>query len=109
MSDILIDFGIYSCYIMMVVGAVAALLFPVIYFIKHPSEAKGALLGVVAIVLVFGISYIISGDEVLSVYAKFGVDSFQSKLLGSSLIALYLLGIGAVLVAVFAEVSRFFR
>jgi hypothetical protein len=109
MSDTFIDLGLYASYIMTIIGAAAALIFPMIYLIKNPKNAKGALIGIVAIAVVFGLSYAVSGDEVRRVYEKFGVDAGQSKLIGSSLIALYILTIGAIAAAAYAEVTRFFK
>ncbi len=109
MSETLIDISLYITYALFLVAAAAAVLFPLFYLVKHPKEAKGALAGLGALVVIFVLAYVLSGDEVRTVYAKFGVDAAQSKLIGSTLIALYMLGIGAVAAAVYAEVSRFFK
>lgn len=109
MSETLIDLGLYASYLMTILAIAGAVLFPLIYLIKNPQNAKGALIGIVAIAVLFGVSYAVSGDEVRTIYTKFGVDAGQSKLIGSSLIALYILSIAAVVAAFYAEVTRFFK
>jgi hypothetical protein len=46
---------------------------------------------------------------VLAYYPKFGVDAGTSKLIGGSLISLYILSIVAFIAAIGAEVLRFFK
>jgi len=109
MSDSLINIGLYLSYALVLGGLAAAILFPVMFFIKNPGKAKGALIGVGFLAVVYGLSYALAGSEVLESYTKFGIDSGMSKLIGGSLISLYILAIFAFIVAVGAEVLRFFK
>ena len=47
MSDFLINAGLWLTYIMVAGGALAAIVFPVMFLIKNPEKAKGALKGIV--------------------------------------------------------------
>lgn len=85
------------CYILMALATASAIIFPVLGLVKDPKAAKSALIGVGAIVIVFGISYAFAGDEVTPKYEKFNVGSGESKLVSTGLIAFYILAFAAVL------------
>ena len=109
MSETFIDIGLYLTYAMALGGLALAVIFPVLYLAKNPGKSKGALLGVGALVLVYVLSYLLANNEVLAYYPKFGVDAGTSKLIGGSLISLYILAIVAFIAAIGAEVLRFFK
>lgn len=109
MSETLIDIFLYLTYALALGGLVLAIVFPILFMVKNPSKAKGALMGVGILVVIYGLSYMLANNEVLDYYPKFGVDAGWSKLIGGSLISLYILSIIAVIGAIGAEVLRFFK
>jgi hypothetical protein len=105
MENFMIDFGMYLSYIMIGIAAIAAVVFPVIFLIQDPKKAKGSLLGVLGLAVLFVISYFISGNEL---YA--GLDSpFVSKLVGGGMIMFYLMFVISILSAIYSEIARIFK
>lgn len=106
-----LDYGvlIYWCYTLFFVGALAAVVFPIIAMAKNPTGAKSALIGVGALLVVFGISYLMAGDEMTDKYAKFISGPEASKQVSMGLIAFYILIIGAILATVVSSFSKLFK
>jgi len=103
------DVIMYWCYALLGLGVVAAVVFAIVNMIRSPKGAKSAVIGVVALLAVFGISYGLAGDEMNDVYAEFISGPEASKRVGMGLIAFYILGIGAIAVTVFSGVSKLFK
>ncbi|HET6243756.1 MAG: hypothetical protein H0V01_01005 [Bacteroidetes bacterium] len=97
------------CYALAIAAAAAALIFPVFALIGDPKGAKVALVGILALGVVAGISYAVAGNEVTAAYATYGTTELSSKLVSTGLILFYLLASGAVIAAVYAEVSKIFK
>tara|TARA_R110002049_G_scaffold305865_1_gene503404 strand:- start:3008 stop:3421 length:414 start_codon:yes stop_codon:yes gene_type:complete len=97
------------CYILLVIAALAALGFSIANMAGNPKKAKSSVIGLVAILAVFGIAYVIGSDEILPEYDGFISDPSASKNVSMGLIAFYILGAGAIAAAVFAEVSKAFK
>lgn len=100
---------IYWCYTLFILGAVAAIIFPIINIAKNPAGGKSALIGAVALIVVFGISYALAGDEMTDKYAKFISGPEASKRVSMGLISFYILAIGAIGVTVFSGFSKLFK
>lgn len=103
------DVIIYWCYILLVIAALAALGFSLANMAGNPKKAKSSVIGLVALLVVFGIAYAAGSDEILPQYEGFISDPSASKNVSMGLIAFYILGAGAIAAAVFAEVSRAFK
>ena len=100
---------IYWCYILFALAAIAAIVFPIIAMVNNPSGAKSALIGVGALVVVFGLAYVLAGDEMTPKYEEFISGPEASKRVGMGLIAFYILAIGAIGVTLFSGVTKFFK
>jgi len=100
---------IYWCYALFGLATIAAIVFPIMAMVKNPKGAKSALVGVIALLAVFGISYVLAGDEMLPKYYDFISGPAASKQVGMGLIAFYILAIGAIGVTVFSGVTKFFK
>ena len=96
-------------YLLVIIAALAAVVFPVIYLVQNPAKAKGALFSVAGLLVVFGISYLIASDEVLNSYEKYDIDGAVSRRVGMGLIAMYILGFGAVGAIIYSAVSRLIK
>ncbi|MBI2968221.1 MAG: hypothetical protein HYY40_10480 [Bacteroidetes bacterium] len=106
----LVDIGIYLCYAGMIIGGLLAILFPVWFFIKNPKGAKTSGIGLAIALLLFGISYMLSTGELNEKYIGLGVDTdTYSRVVGGSLILLYVTGIGAVVIAIGTEIAGIFK
>jgi hypothetical protein len=96
-------------YVLMAVSLLGAIIFPLYHMSTDFSKAKGALLGLLGIVLLFGLSFIMSDNEVLTSYEKFKITPTLSRFIGSSLVMNYILGIGVIVIAILGEVYNAFK
>lgn len=108
-SDFMIDAGLYLSYVMFFVALLAALVFPLWEVVTSLDAAKKALVSLGSAAIIFGISYALSGNEVLPSYVKFGITPFSSQLIGGSLIMLYITSILTFVLLLVGEVLNFFR
>lgn len=100
---------IYWCYVLFGIGAVTAIIFPIITMAKNPKGAKSALIGIGALLLVFVISYLLAGDEMTPKYAKFIAGPEASKRVSMGLIAFYILAVGAIIATISSGLSKLFK
>lgn len=100
---------IFWCYVLFIIGAVAAIVFPIINMAKNPGGAKSAFIGIGALLIVFVISYLLAGDEMTDKYAKFISGPEASKRVSMGLIAFYILAIGAILATIVSGFSKMFK
>ncbi len=103
------SYGVILAYILIAAAALAAIVFPIIRLATNPKQAKGAMLGVLALVVVFGISWVLSSDEVLPEYEKFEMTPESTKMVGAGLVSFYILTLVAVGSMVFFGIKRIFR
>jgi hypothetical protein len=97
------------CYGLAIAAVAASILFPMASIFSDPKAAKSVMIGVGILVLVAGVSYAIAGDEVLKSYTAYNTTATQSKMVSTGLILFYLLAAGAVVAAVYSEVSKIFK
>ncbi len=95
-------------YILLGIGIIVSIVFPVITLVGDFGKAKSALFGIVGLIVIFGISYALaSGEE-----AKIGetmVSAGTSRLSEAGLNAFYFLAVAAVGTIVFVEVNKAFK
>ncbi len=99
----------YWCYILMGISIVIAVVFSIANMIKIPKSAKSAIIGIAALVVVLLISYALASDEVTEAYADFISGPEASRRVGMGLIAMYILGIGAIASILFSGISKLFK
>ena len=111
MSDFLINAGLWLTYIMVAGGALAAIAFPVMFLVKNPEKAKGALKGIVGLIAVVVLSYILASGDIMEFPGseKFGMTESSTKRVGMGLIAFYFLALGAVAAVLYAELGKVFK
>ena len=98
------------CYLLLAIAAVSAIVFPVITMAKNPANAKNALIGVLGLVVVFGLGYALaSGTETLDVDGKLLATASEAKMSEAGLIAFYILAAGAIGSIIYAEVSKMLK
>ena len=105
----LVDIGLYIAYLLIIIAIATALIFPLIYIIKHPKEARDVVIGLAGFAILFVISYILASDEVLARYANYGVGQTESKLISTGLIAFYILMFAVIVTTLYAEISKLFK
>lgn len=109
MNVVIVDIGLYVTYVLVLLAAAATIVFPIIQAIDNPSGLLKSGIGILAILVVFGAAYLISGSEVTAVYEKYDITPATSKLVGGGLISLYLLGLIAFGSIVYSEVSKMLK
>ena len=107
MTDIIVNIGIPLAYILIGGATILAIVFPGIKVIKEPAHAKGALLGLGGMLVVFLLGYLFASDE-----AIFGAtgnvigEGFASRITGTGIITFYVFIILAVGSIIFNEVTH---
>lgn len=107
----IIDPFMYLAYIATGLAALMTVGFAIYYLITHPQKAKTSLMGIGALVVVIGISYLMASNEVTEPMTRLegGVTETTSKRVGMGLIAFYLLAgitILAVILSSFKSIVR---
>jgi len=96
-------------YLLVAMAAIATVVFPIIYLVQNPKDAKNTLIAIAAMAVVFGISYGLASGEVLEKYVKYGIDESSSRYVGMGIYATYMLMVGAVGSIIFSAISKMIR
>lgn len=103
-------FGITVIFALGALSIATAVAFPIAYMVSHPKSAVRTFIGVGLVLALFGIGYAISGNEITLAYEAVDFTSEGgSKLIGGSLIMMYLMIVAVIGVTVFAEVKSLFK
>lgn len=109
MDQFISTYGLYAAYILLGIAVLAAVLMPLIQSFNNPRALLGALVGVVAIAVLFFIGYSIAGNEIVPIYIKNNVTSaVTSKMIGGALITMYILILLAIVSIVVTEITKIF-
>lgn len=84
-----IDISLYVVYALMLFALFIAVFFAIANMIKSPKNAKASLFGVLAILIIFGLSYVLDGGGVVAKFPEFPASALRQ--LGASLITFYIL------------------
>ena len=96
--ETLISPGLIVCYVFLLLAILTSIGMPVLNMIKHPEGLVKSLIGVVGLVVLFGVSYALSGAEVSAKATAMGVDASGSRMIGAGMIMFYIiLGVSTVL------------
>ncbi|KAF0196454.1 MAG: hypothetical protein FD166_2409 [Bacteroidetes bacterium] len=109
MQSTLINLGIIISYILLFVSILTALVFPLMQTISNFKAAKGGLIGVGVVLVIFIVSYAVSPADTGVFYDRFGISPTLSKLIGGGLVATYLFFIAAAISIIYASMTKFFR
>lgn len=107
--DNIIDILLYLAYALVIIAALGAIILPLIKSLDDPKSLLKAGIGIVILLVIFGISYVVSSDEVTNVYTKFNVDAQASKIIGGVLITTYAFFVAAFASILFTEVAKNFK
>ena len=97
------------CYVLLVLATVASVGFSLINLGTNMKAAKGTLIGVGALVLVFVISYAAAGSDVPTKLADMGVTEGEVKWSGAGLITFYVLFGLAIVAAIYSGVTKMIK
>ncbi|MDA0195106.1 MAG: hypothetical protein O2951_08685 [Bacteroidetes bacterium] len=104
-----VDILLYLAYGLIIICAAAAIILPLIHAVSDPGALVKSGIGVGALLVVFLISWAISGNEVFPSYTLHGVDSSLSKFVGGTLVMMYLLAAIAIIGIVYTEISKMIK
>ena len=104
-----IDLMLWVAYGLVIACAAAAIILPTISAFDNPSSLVKSGIGVGGLLVVYLISWAMSGNEVLQSYTEFGIDAGLSKFVGGVLTMMYLLAFIAIVGIIWTEVSKVFK
>ncbi|MAZ36054.1 MAG: hypothetical protein CL842_01200 [Crocinitomicaceae bacterium] len=99
---------IYVAYIFSLLAAGGALVSAGLGASAKPESIKGAAMGIGAMLLILGISYVLADDTVLNYYPE-GTTESATKLSGAGLYALYILTFLAVASVLYSGLARYIK
>jgi NADH:ubiquinone oxidoreductase subunit 6 (subunit J) len=102
------DILLYGSYLLIAIGAVAAIVLPLINSLDDPKSLLLTAVSIIGIVVLFFIAYSVSGNEVLP---KFEAEPFNltpqgSQVVGGMLITTYVLSLVAIGSILVTEVTK---
>lgn len=105
----MLDLGFYTFYALLFIAVAATIIFPIIHLLKEPSALIESAIGIGVLLIVFGVSYAMSGSEVNLKAAALGVTESSSKLIGAGLIMFYITLVLSILALIYSEISNAFK
>lgn len=102
----MIDVGLFLTYFLVLAAVLLVLGFAVWSLIKNFKKSKNSLIGALALVIIFLVSFALSSGET---YERFQIGEGLSKVIGGALISLYIMFVGTIVVAIYAEISKLFK
>ncbi len=100
------DIGLYVGYALLLIALAAAVILPLVNALKSPKELAKSAMGVGALLVLFLISYGLSGSEVTAKYTAQGIGESASKLIGAGLTMFYIVFFIALIGIVFSEINK---
>jgi hypothetical protein len=105
----LVDTGLYITYVLIGICVIGILGFSLVNVVKNPGGAKSGLFGLVGLIVVFGLTYVLSdGSDAATEFADMGITETTSKRVGMGLGTFYVLTAAAIVAILYVEVSRLF-
>ena len=110
MEQIIVNVGIIVAYVLIVIGVVSAVVFPLINAVSQPQVLVKSGIGILAVAIVFGIGYALSDSGLTAKFIQSGVETEGlSKMIGGALTMVYLLMGVALIGIVYTEFSKAFK
>lgn len=107
------DMGLKLTLVLLVICAVAAVLFAIYQMITNPKAALKGLVALVVLVIIFGVLYSMSVAEtsgpVADAVEEFGLTENQSKMVSAGIKSTLLLGGVAVAAFIISEIRNLFK
>jgi len=105
--ETLVDIGLWAAILMVAIAGIMAAVWPLINSLKDPKALIVSGIGIAAILVIFLISYAISGDEVTANYMTYNVTTpTMSKVVGGGLTMTLIMFIITAVGVVFSEIYK---
>ena len=105
----MLDVGLYVLYVLLFIAVAAAIIFPLINSISNPSSLLKSGIGVIVMLVLFGIAYAVSDAALPRSAIAAGLSESSVKLIGAGLIMFYIVLVLAVLALIYSEISKAFK
>lgn len=96
-------------YVLVAISTLSVLIFSIAFMVSDLKKAKTSLLGILALVIVFGIGYVIASDSIPTVWGEKVIavtTTGISKFVGTGLWTMYILGFLAIGSIFYVEISK---
>lgn len=105
------DIFLYAGYLLVIVGAVFAILMPLINSFGDPKSLLKTGIGVIVVAAVFGIAYSTASGDVAAKYMAdpFNITPEGAKMVGGVLLTVYSLFILAIVGIVITELNKLIK
>ena len=105
------NYALWWAYFLFALTVAITLIFALINIFTSPGGLKRALITLVGIAVLFGISYLLASDQPLNIpgYEGTGNNPSTLKWVGTGLIATYILAGLAFLAILYVEIARIFK
>ena len=104
--EAVINIGLYVSYVLLGIAILSSIVLPLINSLDDTSALIKSGIGVGIIIVLYGISWAISGNEVIDAYIKWDIGEGISKAIGGALIMMYMLFLAAVVGIIYTEISK---
>jgi hypothetical protein len=104
-----VDAGLYASYALLALAVGAAIVLPLLNILQSPGQIKKGLFALVGMVVLFVISYALSGSEISADQAAKGISEGTVKFVGAGLTMFYLVAGIAVVGLIYSEISKAFK
>lgn len=101
-----IDIALWAAIVMVVIGALAAIIMPLINSLSHPKSLLKPVIGIVVLGLLFLITWAIADSEMGRGFAEAGITPGTVKVVGACLMTMYVLFIVAIIGIIFSEINK---
>ena len=108
-NSTIFDIVLYIGYFLVVVAVIAAVVLPLVKAAGNPKSLITIGAGLLGLIVIFLISYALASNEVLDFYTRLEINASGSKIIGGTIITMYILIIIALISIAFTEVSKLFR
>jgi hypothetical protein len=107
--DSAINIGLIITYLAIGLALLGAIVFPIIQMAGDIKSAKGVLIGIVAFVAIFLLSYLLSSPETGAFYEAKNVSPNFARIIGAGLIATYIVFAGAVVAILYSQITKWIK